>query len=124
VRAALLRYRVLAYVVGTALLALVLLAMPLKYLADDERVISVVGPLHGFLYLVYLAVAFDLAYRNRWSIRETLLLLLAGTVPFLTFVAERRVTKRLQATAGSPAVSRVPAHDHGTSSGYSSHDPP
>jgi integral membrane protein len=99
VRAALIRYRVLAYVVGTALLALVLVAMPLKYLAGDERVISVVGPLHGFLYLVYLVVAFDLAYRNRWSIRETLLLLLAGTVPFLTFVAERRVTKRLQATA-------------------------
>jgi len=106
VSSALTRYRVMAYVVGTALLVLVLVAMPLKYLGDDERVISVVGPLHGFLYMVYLVVAFDLAHRNRWSIRQTVLLLLAGTVPFLTFLVERRVTKRLhaEAKAGSAAV--------------------
>jgi integral membrane protein len=102
--AALTRYRVMAYVVGTALLALVFVAMPLKYLADDQRAISVVGPLHGSLYIAYLVVAFDLAHRNRWSIRQTVLLLLAGTVPFLTFVVERRVTRRVQAEMPAAAL--------------------
>jgi integral membrane protein len=97
VRAALTRYRVMAYVVGTALLVLVFVAMPLKYVFHDERVISVVGPMHGFLYMVYLVVAFDLAHRHHWPLRQTVLLLLAGTVPFLTFIAERRVTQRLRA---------------------------
>jgi integral membrane protein len=109
VSGALTRYRVMAYVVGTALLALVLVAMPLKYVAGDERVISVVGPLHGFLYMVYLVVAFDLAHRQRWSIRQTLLLLLAGTVPFLTFVMERRVTRRVQAESRTDATAMRPA---------------
>jgi len=104
VSAALTRYRVMAYVVGTALLALAFVAMPLKYVWDDERVISVVGPLHGSLYIVYLVVAFDLAHRCRWSIRQTALLLLAGTVPFLTFVVERRVTRRLQAEGHAAAL--------------------
>jgi integral membrane protein len=99
VKAALTRYRVMAYVTGTALLVLVLVAMPLKYGFHDERLISVAGPLHGFLYMVYLVVAFELAYRNRWSIGQTAVLLLAGTVPFLTFVVERRVTRRVREAA-------------------------
>jgi len=93
---ALLRYRVLAYVVGVMLLALVV-AMGFKYLADEPRGVEIIGPLHGFLYAVYLAVALDLAIRARWSIRGTVLVLAAGTIPFLSFVAERIVTRRVRA---------------------------
>ena len=91
-RAALTRFRVLAYVVGVGLLLLVLVAMPLKYLADRPTLVEVIGPLHGFLYMVYLVTAVDLAFRARWSPVRTVLVMLAGTVPFVSFVAERRVT--------------------------------
>jgi integral membrane protein len=101
VNAALTRYRVMAYVTGTALLVLVLVAMPLKYVGHDERLVSVVGPLHGFLYMVYLVVSFDLARRHRWSLGQTAVLLLAGTVPFLTFVVERQVVHRLRPEASA-----------------------
>jgi integral membrane protein len=97
VPAALTRYRVLAYVVGVMLLALVLVAMPLKYLADMSGPVAVVGPAHGFLYAVYLLAAFDLAVRARWTAKGTVLVLLAGTVPFLSFVAERIVTRKTRA---------------------------
>ena len=53
-RASLLFYRVLAYVVGVGLIILVLVGVPLKYLADSPGVVAVVGPMHGFLYMVYL----------------------------------------------------------------------
>ena len=95
--AALTRYRVMAYVVGTLLLVLVLVAMPLKYFADMPGPVAVVGTGHGFLYAVYLLTAFDLALRARWSAKGTVLVLLAGTVPFLSFVAERKVTARMRA---------------------------
>ena len=68
---ALLRFRVAAFVVGVLLLVLVFVAMPLKYLADESIGVALVGPLHGFLYMAYLAVAFDLAVRSRWSIGRT-----------------------------------------------------
>jgi integral membrane protein len=93
---ALLRFRVLAYVVGVLLLGLVV-AMGFKYLGDRPRGVEVIGPIHGFVYAVYLALALDLAIRARWSIRGTLLVLLAGTIPFLSFVAERMVTQRVRA---------------------------
>jgi len=95
--AALLRYRVMAYVVGVLLAVLVLVAMPLKYLADEPRLVEVIGTLHGFLYAVFLLTAFDLALRARWTAKGILGVLLAGTIPFLSFVAERIVTRRTRA---------------------------
>lgn len=97
--AALTRYRIMAYVVGVGLLILVVVAVPLKYLADKSALVAVVGPIHGFLYVVYLLTALDLAVRCRWPLGRTALVLLAGTVPFLSFVAERWVTREVRATA-------------------------
>lgn len=87
-------FRVMAYVVGIGLLVLVLVAMPLKYLADSETVIGIVGPLHGFLYMVYLVATVGLAFRARWTPVKTVLVMLAGTVPFVSFVVERKVTEQ------------------------------
>jgi integral membrane protein len=87
----------MAYVVGVWLVVLLLVAMPLKYLADSPGLVEVVGPVHGFLYMGYLATALDLAFRARWSAVRTVLVMLAGTVPFVSFVAERRVTRELAA---------------------------
>ena len=100
VRGALTRYRVMAYVVGVMLLVLVLVAVPLRYAAGIPEVSRVVSPVHGFLYIVYLVAAFDLALKSRWTAKGTVLVLLAGVVPFLSFWAERRVTARVR--AGQP----------------------
>jgi len=90
-RGVLTRYRVMAYATGVLLLVLVFLAVPLKYLGDNETPVQIIGPIHGWLYLVYLIVAFLLAHRLRWPTGRTVLLLLAGTIPFASFVAERKV---------------------------------
>jgi integral membrane protein len=94
VRGRLARFRVIAYVVGVFLVVLALVAMPMKYFGDDARLVAIVGPMHGFLYMVYLVLGADLALRARWSLRGTMAVLLAGTVPFLSFFAERVVTRR------------------------------
>jgi integral membrane protein len=99
VKGALTRYRVMAYVVGCWLILLVLVAMPLKYFADSPAMVEIVGPIHGFLYMAYLVTALDLAFRARWSAVRTVLVMLAGTVPFLSFYAERKVSAEL-----APAV--------------------
>jgi integral membrane protein len=99
VRAALLRYRVLANVVGVVLLVLVLVAVPLRYLGGREELSKTISPIHGFLYIVYLGVTLDLARRRGWSLVRTVGVMLAGTVPFVSFVVERRVTREVQASA-------------------------
>jgi integral membrane protein len=94
---ALIRFRVMAYVVGVLLILLFFVAMPLKYFADNPTMVAVVGPIHGFLYMVYLVVAFQLALQQRWPLTRTALLLLAGTVPVMSFVAERWATAQVRA---------------------------
>lgn len=94
--ASLLRYRVMAYVTGTGLLILVLVGVPLQIVGHDG-VVAVVGPLHGFLFIVYLIAAFDLANRCRWSLIATIAVMAAGTIPFVSFYAERRVTHSVSA---------------------------
>ena len=95
VRGALTRYRVIAYVVGVMLLLLVFVAMPLKYFGDNPGAMNVIGPLHGFLYMVYLVGTFDLFRRVRWSFPRLVMMALAGTIPFLSFYAERKTSHEL-----------------------------
>jgi integral membrane protein len=92
VGAALTRYRVIAWIVGVVLIVLVVIGMPLKYAFDNPVVVETVGPAHGFLYMIYLVAAFDLARRADWPLKRMLAIMLAGTVPFVSFYAERRVT--------------------------------
>lgn len=90
-------YRVMANVVGVLLLILVFVGLPLKYLASKDQVVAVVGTAHGFLYILYLLVAGNLAYQRRWPLPRTALVLLAGTVPFLSFAVEHRMTRLVRA---------------------------
>lgn len=96
-RAALARYRVMAYVVGTLLVVLVLVGLPLKYLAGDGRVVVWTGVPHGWLYMILLITAYDLSRRAGWSIKWVLMIMAAGTVPMLSFVAEHYATKDVRA---------------------------
>jgi len=92
VQGALTRYRIIAWIVGVALLVLVLVGMPMRYIGDNDTVVGVVGPIHGFLFMIYIALTFDLARRVRWRFGRMIMVMLAGTIPFLSFWAERKVS--------------------------------
>ncbi|MHA6513432.1 DUF3817 domain-containing protein [Tessaracoccus sp. Z1128] len=98
IRGALTRYRIMAYVVGVLLVVLVCVGLPLKYIWGDGRVVLWTGMPHGWLYMVLLITAYDLGRRVKWSIRWFLAIMAAGTVPFLSFVAEHFATKNVRAT--------------------------
>lgn len=97
------RYRAMAYTVGAGLLVLVLVGIPLQALGHPV-VVGVVGPIHGFLYLIYLATAFGLARRARFTTRQLVAMVAAGLVPFLAFVVERHVAAWMEAGARSPEL--------------------
>ena len=103
VRNLFLTYRVLAFVVGVLLL-IGTVSFVLKYAltdgADLQRLgesLGIVWMFHGFVYIVYVVVAFVLAQRARWSLAYLGVMLLAGLVPVLIFWVEHRVAARLRA---------------------------
>lgn len=99
--AALTRYRVMAYVTGVLLIVLVAGSV-MKWVWDEDVLVRIVGPAHGFLYMVYLVAAFDLAVRAKWRFVRTVLVLLAGTVPVMSFYAERKVTGWIRGSERAP----------------------
>jgi integral membrane protein len=109
----LLRYRVMAYVVGTLLIVLVCVGVPLEYLVDEggvhdagEWITTYLGIAHGWLYMIFLVTAAILARAARWTIGFTLVTLLLGTVPFASFYAERRATAHTRQLMRSEAASQ------------------
>jgi integral membrane protein len=93
---ALLRYRIMAFTVGTGLLILVFIGVPLQYAAGEPAVAQIVGPIHGFLYIVYLLAAVDLARRARFTLLQMAAMIAAGFLPFLAFFIEHRVHQRVE----------------------------
>jgi integral membrane protein len=97
VPAALRRYRTMAWIVGCLLIALVLIAVPVKYLGGPSEPVAVIGTAHGWLYAIFFLTACDLAVRARWTLKGSVLVILAGTIPILSFVAERIATRKTRA---------------------------
>lgn len=93
---ALLRYRLMAYVVGTLLMVLVFVAVPLQYAADQPAPAAVIGVIHGICYIVYLLTSYDLVRKAGWRWTRLVAPVFAGFIPVLAFVVERRTTRRLR----------------------------
>ena len=93
---ALQRYRVMANVVGVLLVLLFVVAIPLKHLAGIPEPVTVLGTAHGWLYALFFLSTVDLALRAKWSLKGTIVSLVLGTIPFLSFVGERLVTSKMR----------------------------
>ncbi|MBO2453265.1 DUF3817 domain-containing protein [Actinomadura barringtoniae] len=107
--AAITRYRVLALIVGT-LLVLLTLGMVLKYGPTKmDAVVSIVAPLHGLLYMVYLVASYDVWRRVGWPLTRMVEIVLGGIVPFMTFFVERRVVRDARAVAAAQPVAEPAA---------------
>lgn len=109
-------YRVMATIVGVLLIVLILIGVPLANFDGSsmwgifpatpeltvpgssaheagEWITEKLGVAHGWLYMVFLLFAFMLSRRAEWRPGFTVVTLLAGTVPVLSFWAEHRATK-------------------------------
>lgn len=94
---ALSRFRVMAWLTGFVLGALTIwLVVGYGFLdyAQTEAKPSLYRWLwtaHGWLYLIYLVTGIDLCFRLRLSVMRTLAVLVAGTIPFMSFVADNKM---------------------------------
>lgn len=86
-------YRVMAYIVGCLLVVLVCVGIPLQIWGGNPSVVDVTGTMHGFLYMTLIISAVNLGQRIRWPWWRIIIIALAGTIPFVTFVAEHFATK-------------------------------
>jgi len=95
----------MASIVGVLLIILVLIGLPLHYLSPDgsqaeaagDWISQYLGVAHGWLYMIFLVAAFVLSRKANWDLGFTVVTLVCGTVPILSFWAERRATRDVRA---------------------------
>ena len=89
-------YRIMALVVGTVLVVLSLFLISVRVIGNPEpEFYAAAWMAHGYLFPVYVVATFMLSTKLKWSFTKTIFIMLAGTVPFMSFFTERRVAKEV-----------------------------
>ena len=96
-KSAVARFRVMAIICGVMSLLLWFVYMPGKYassLVDDHKFLIFIPIVHGYLYMLYILTALQFSVQKGKSIFEMAWLILAGTLPVASLVAERKIVKQ------------------------------
>ncbi len=94
------RLRLASWAEGATLLLLLLVAVPLKRLAGWPEAVSVMGPVHGLAFLVYVPMVLQAWQQGHIRSADLAWLLLAAFVPFGAFLLGGVFRRRLQAVTG------------------------
>jgi integral membrane protein len=87
------RLRVIGMMEGASFLVLLGIAMPLKYLAGYPQMVSVVGMIHGVLFLLFVAAVLQASVAMRWPPLRMLAALAASVLPFGPFVFDAHLRR-------------------------------
>jgi integral membrane protein len=88
------RLKIIALLEGISFLVLLLIAMPLKYLADEPWLTKQVGMAHGVLFVLYVILVIEVKLALDWSMKKTAIALGASLVPFGTFYINDKFISR------------------------------
>ena len=88
-------FRYVALAEATSFLVLLVFA----FVVHSEGGVNVMGPLHGTLFLAYVALAIAVARQAGWSVQQTLGVLIGAVLPFGGFVVDRWLARTGQLKA-------------------------
>ena len=86
-------FRIAAIAEGISFLVLLGIAMPLKYLAKIPIAVTIAGSLHGFLFLSFIWLAWEVKNKYAKSGGWMGKALLASVLPFGTIVMDKQWKK-------------------------------
>lgn len=86
-------FRVVALTEATSFL-LLLIATVLKHAADAPLGVTILGPIHGLLFVGYVLIALNLRDEQGWSGKETGYILLGAVIPFGGYAVDRWLARR------------------------------
>ncbi|MBA2498508.1 MAG: DUF3817 domain-containing protein [Chitinophagaceae bacterium] len=86
IRSSIGRLRLVGILEGISLLVLMGIAMPLKYLADKPGAVTVVGWIHGLLFVIFMIAVIIVYFQRDWPFKKVIYAFIAAFLPFGTFV--------------------------------------
>ncbi|MFK7818555.1 MAG: DUF3817 domain-containing protein [Planctomycetaceae bacterium] len=99
-RAFLTNLRRMSIVEGMSTLVLFFIAMPLKYMANMPKAVSIVGSLHGFLFVALGIMLLMAIKRIPITYSAAMMGFLAAIIPFGPFIYDRWLLRNVGAGTG------------------------
>jgi integral membrane protein len=93
--------RIVAFLEGCSYLLLLGVAMPLKYFAGLPLAVTIVGAIHGGLFLLFCAALLRAMTAARWSLPWAGLVFASSLVPFGTFAVDGHLRREDEAGQGA-----------------------
>jgi integral membrane protein len=87
------RLRMIGIIEGISFLALLFIAMPMKYWGDIPEAVTIVGAVHGLLFALYYLAVIHVWVEKSWPMRKVALAAIAAILPFGPFVLDHKVLK-------------------------------
>ncbi len=84
-------FRLIGFIEGLSYLALLCIAMPLKYIYGYPEAVRVVGMTHGVLFIVFMVLLVGAAKKYRFSMNDTVLFFVASLIPLGTFFTDKKL---------------------------------
>ncbi len=81
-------FKLIATLEGISAIALFFIAMPLKYIWQNDSLIRPVGMAHGVLFTIYIVFAVVLKIQYKWDWKKFIIICLASIPPLGTFYIE------------------------------------
>lgn len=85
------RFRFMGILEGSSLLILLFVAMPLKYWFGMPNAVTIVGTLHGYIFLAYIVAIVYAMIAVKWPFRFTIGAVLSAFIPFGNFILDSRL---------------------------------
>ncbi|MBN8673175.1 MAG: DUF3817 domain-containing protein [Chitinophagales bacterium] len=92
-------FRKIAFAEGISFLVLLLIAMPLKYFADMPKAVTIIGSLHGVLFVALAVAAYMVKDQYNRSIGWGFKVFISSIIPFGTFYMDKEWKREEKAVA-------------------------
>ena len=89
-------FRILSMVEGISLLALLFIAMPIKYIGGNPLPVKYTGMAHGILFIAYVIFLFNIATDLKWSKKFAVLAFICSSIPFGMIYIDKKLKENAQ----------------------------
>ena len=89
------RLRIVAFMEGCSLLALVFIAMPVKYLLGIPEATQAIGLIHGILFVIFIVATVAMSILYKWTVSRVLMIMASSVLPFGTFYVDKKILSKL-----------------------------
>ena len=98
------RFRIISFIEGISYLALLFIAMPIKYLGDNPILVKIVGMTHGVLFMLFVYLLYVVARKHKWDKKFVFFAFITSLLPFGMFFLDRDLKKKELDSASSELV--------------------